>query len=57
MVGIRDRVVALAFDEALSLRLIAEKSRQDQAELARRGQGSHGIPPDKRYETAADLVH
>jgi hypothetical protein len=49
--------IALAFDEAIHVRLLVhEGERAAQAEALRRS-GGHGIPPDMRYETAADLVH
>lgn len=57
MVGIRDQVVALAFDEALSIRLMAEEARQQAQAESARASGGHGIPPDQRYETKGDLVN
>lgn len=53
MIPISDPVVAIAFDEALALRIALD---DEQTQRAARQPGSVDLPPGSRYETVADVI-
>lgn len=54
MIPITDPVVAIAFDEALALRIAFDDERA--REQAKQTSGSVDLPPGHRYETLDDVI-